>query len=61
MCSAGTACAADFNLLDFNDMVVDAATGRVLIAHADGCLNATCTQAGRFAKAKQPRRRTFRR
>jgi hypothetical protein len=46
ICTAGTTCANDRNLLDFNDMVVDG-HGRVWIAYADGCTAAKCTKANR--------------
>ena len=37
ICTSGTTCGADRNLLDFNDMGIDH-QGRVLIAYADGCM-----------------------
>ena len=37
VCTGGTTCGNDRNLLDFNDMVLDPKTGRVVIAIADGC------------------------
>jgi hypothetical protein len=46
ICTGGTTCGDDRNLLDFNDMVIDA-RGHVLIAVADGCTKATCTPANR--------------
>jgi hypothetical protein len=42
ICTAGTTCGNDRNLLDFNDMVADG-HGRVWIAFADGCTAAKCT------------------
>jgi hypothetical protein len=42
ICSAGTTCGQDRNLLDFNDITTDA-QGRVLVAYADGCTNACAT------------------
>jgi hypothetical protein len=50
VCTAGTTCGADRNLLDFNDMVVDK-WGRVFIAFADGCTKARCTKDDREKKA----------
>jgi hypothetical protein len=37
ICTAGTTCPGDRNLLDFYDIAVDA-DGRVLIGYADGCI-----------------------
>ncbi len=42
ICTAGTTCGADRNLLDFNDIQLDA-EGRVVAAYADGCLAPACT------------------
>jgi len=42
ICTAGTTCGADRNLLDFNDIQLDA-EGRVLAAYADGCVAPACT------------------
>lgn len=50
ICTAGTTCTENRNLLDFNDMVVDG-RGRVWIAFADGCTAATCTATNREAHA----------
>jgi hypothetical protein len=50
VCTAGTTCGSNRNLLDFNDMVVDR-QGRVWIAWADGCTARTCTKASREKKA----------
>lgn len=36
ICTGGTTCGQDRNLLDFNDVTTDA-QGRVLVAYADGC------------------------
>jgi PKD domain len=44
ICTAGTTCGADRNLLDFNDLQIDA-EGRVLAAYADGCVAPGCTAA----------------
>ena len=42
ICTAGTSCpGATRNLLDFNDVTVDA-QGRALAAYADGCVSAGC-------------------
>ena len=54
VCTNGTGCTtgpdSDRNLLDFNDMVLDA-KGRVVIAFADGCLKVTgCTTHDRLRK-----------
>jgi hypothetical protein len=40
ICTAGTTCGDDRNLLDFNDMEIDH-EGRLLIAYADGCIGCT--------------------
>ncbi len=37
ICTSGTTCGEDRNLLDFNDMTVDH-EGRTIIAYADGCI-----------------------
>lgn len=55
MCTGGTTCGADRNLLDFNDLTIDK-EGRVLAAFADGCVAPGCTEnspsaASRSAKA----------
>jgi PKD repeat protein len=44
VCTAGTTCGADRNLLDFNDMQVDS-EGRIVVAFADGCVPPGCTTA----------------
>ena len=44
ICTAGTTCGNDRNLLDFIDATVDK-QGRVLVAYADGCIGA-CVQSG---------------
>jgi len=54
ICTGGTSCVtgpeSDRNLLDFNDMVIDA-RGKVLIAFADGCLKTKgCTTKDRLRK-----------
>ncbi len=41
ICTGGTTCGGDRNLLDFNDLQIDA-QGRVLAAYADGCLGPVC-------------------
>jgi len=41
ICIAGTTCGADRNLLDFNDLTIDA-QGRVAGAFADGCVVGSC-------------------
>jgi hypothetical protein len=46
ICTNGTTCGSDRNLLDFNDMVIDE-RGRVLVALADGCTKAVCTTEDR--------------
>lgn len=48
VCTAGTTCGADRNLLDFADLQLDK-EGRVLLAYADGCLAPTCTAASATA------------
>jgi len=40
ICTSGTTCGADRNLLDFNDMEIDQ-EGRVIMAYADGCVGCT--------------------
>lgn len=40
ICTGGTTCGADRNLLDFNDMEIDH-EGRVIMAYADGCIGCT--------------------
>lgn len=42
ICTGGTTCGADRNLLDFNEMAVDK-EGRVVAAYADGCVAPGCT------------------
>ena len=44
ICTGGTTCGADRNLLDFNDIQIDK-EGRVLAAFADGCVAPACTAA----------------
>jgi hypothetical protein len=44
ICTAGTTCGNDRNLLDFNDVTIDK-KGRVLVAIADGCTGA-CVASG---------------
>jgi hypothetical protein len=44
ICTAGTTCGDDRNLLDFIDATIDR-QGRVLVGFADGCVNA-CVTAG---------------
>jgi hypothetical protein len=44
ICTGGTTCGNDRNLLDFIDVTVDK-QGRVLVAYADGCIGA-CVQSG---------------
>ena len=52
ICTGGTTCGASRNLLDFNDMVIDPKTGKVLVAYADGCPGtAACTTDVRLQKA----------
>ncbi len=41
ICTGGTTCGGDRNLLDFNDLQIDA-EGRVVAAYADGCLAPDC-------------------
>ncbi|MGI8437305.1 MAG: PKD domain-containing protein [Chthoniobacterales bacterium] len=47
ICTGGTTCGSDRNLLDFTDLQLDA-EGRVLAGYADGCVAPTCdaTTAG---------------
>lgn len=44
ICTGGTTCGTDRNLLDFMDTTIDK-QGRVLVAYPDGCVNA-CVQGG---------------
>jgi hypothetical protein len=44
ICTGGTTCGNDRNLLDFNDITIDA-QGRVLVAFADGCIGGCVTGA----------------
>lgn len=44
ICTSGTTCGGDRNLLDFNDIQVDK-EGRVIAAYADGCVAPGCTLA----------------
>ena len=44
ICTGGTTCGNDRNLLDFNDIQIDK-EGRVLAAFADGCVAPGCTAA----------------
>ena len=44
ICTGGTTCGADRNLLDFNDIQIDS-EGRVLAAYADGCVAPGCSEA----------------
>jgi hypothetical protein len=57
ICTGGTSCTDDRNLLDFNDMVLDG-KGRVVIGFADGCLKTTCTPADRLRKGAVIRQTT---
>lgn len=41
ICIGGTTCGADRNLLDFNDLTIDA-QGRLIAAFADGCVKGSC-------------------
>lgn len=42
ICTSGTTCGSNRNLLDFMDLVVDA-TGRLHVGYADGCIGACVT------------------
>jgi hypothetical protein len=50
ICTSGTICSRDRNLLDFNDVVIDG-RGRVVVAISDGCPGAVCTPTTRNSKA----------
>lgn len=50
ICTGGTTCGGDRNLLDFNDLQLDA-EGRVVAGFADGCLPPGCTAATAGAHA----------
>lgn len=45
ICTGGTTCGQDRNLLDFMDTTVDS-TGRVLVGYADGCTGACAAPGG---------------
>jgi hypothetical protein len=51
ICTNGTACGPDRNLLDFNDMEIDH-EGRVLMAFADGCVGCTSPTGADSRSAK---------
>lgn len=51
ICTGGTTCGADRNLLDFNDITIDK-EGRVLAAFADGCVAPGCTDASPSAASR---------
>ncbi len=52
ICTGGTTCGTSRNLLDFNDAVIDPATGRVVVGYADGCPGTDpCTTDVRLQKA----------
>jgi PKD repeat protein len=44
ICTSGTTCGGDRNLLDFNDIQMDK-EGRVLAAYADGCVAPGCVES----------------
>jgi hypothetical protein len=46
ICTAGTTCGADRNLLDFNDLKMDY-EGRIVGAYADGCVGCTSPSTSR--------------
>jgi hypothetical protein len=50
ICTAGTTCGNDRNLLDFIDVTVDK-TGRIEVAYADGCTGACATGGPQNADA----------
>ncbi len=50
ICTGGTTCGGDRNLLDFNDIQLDA-EGRVVAGYADGCLPPSCTASTASAHA----------
>ena len=45
ICTAGTTCGSNRNLLDFNEITLDE-RGRVWFGYADGCTSATCVGGG---------------
>jgi hypothetical protein len=51
ICTGGTTCGADRNLLDFNDMEIDH-EGRVIMAYADGCVGCTSPTGADSRSAK---------
>jgi hypothetical protein len=51
ICTSGTTCGADRNLLDFNDLEIDH-EGRILIAYADGCVGCTSPTGADSRSAK---------
>lgn len=44
LCTAGTTCGNDRNLLDFMDVTLDS-HGRIIVGYADGCIDACVTNA----------------
>ncbi|HKQ52471.1 MAG TPA: fibronectin type III domain-containing protein [Pyrinomonadaceae bacterium] len=50
ICTKGTTCGADRNLLDFNDLRMDY-EGRIVGAYADGCVGCTSPETSRSALA----------
>lgn len=50
ICDGGTLCASGRNLLDFMDAQIDA-TGRIYVAHADGCVDACALPSGTAAQS----------
>ncbi len=50
ICTGGTTCGGDRNLLDFNDIQLDA-EGRVVAGFADGCIGPTCSASTAGAHA----------
>lgn len=50
ICTSGTTCGANRNLLDFNDMTIDE-KGRPIFGFADGCVGACVTNSATISRA----------
>ena len=53
ICTGGTTCGNDRNLLDFIDVTIDE-QGRVLVGYADGCTGACAAPAARRTSTRWP-------
>lgn len=52
ICTSGTTCGANRNLLDFNDMTIDD-KGRLLFGYADGCVGACAANPMNIARSEK--------